>query len=85
MILAEVVDERISQDEKWGEQNHDPVWWSAILTEEVGEVAQAALKLRFGADYEKRLAHYREECVQVAAVAVAMIECIDRGDWQWSK
>lgn len=85
IAVHSVLDERERQDDKWGVQNHDPVWWLAILTEEVGEVAQAALKLRFGGDFEERLRHLREECVQVAAVATAMVECIDRGDWLWSK
>ena len=44
-ILAEIVAERQKQDAKWGEQNHNPIEWSAILTEECGEVAKEALRL----------------------------------------
>ncbi len=46
-----------------------------ILGEEVGEANKAALEAKFGS---KTLAEYREELVQVAAVAVAMIQCLDR-------
>jgi NTP pyrophosphatase (non-canonical NTP hydrolase) len=47
----------------------------AILTEEVGESAEAALDAHFYPD--RSLAHLREELIQVAAVAVAMVEHID--------
>jgi hypothetical protein len=77
-VDAEIRFERIRQDMKWGEQNHDNYYWSAILGEEFGEACKCALDFpnarKFG-DNETRL---REELVQVAAVAVAWIECIDR-------
>ena len=84
-VLNEVAFERSKQDQKWGEQNHVPMLWLAILGEEVGEVNKAALETYFNtvqpgsyvnadADYSG----YRTELVQVAAVAVAMIECLDR-------
>lgn len=76
-VLHAVADERKQQDAKWGEQNHDPYIWLAVLGEEVGEVNQAALKATFSG---QAWADYRAELVQVAAVAVAMIECLDRHD-----
>lgn len=79
-VAHDVNHERVRQDGLWGEQNHDPFTWLAILGEEVGEAAKAALEIRFG---KGPLAHYREELVQVAAVACAMVECIDRGTWTW--
>lgn len=42
LIIDAVRAERERQDEIWGEQNHDAFRWLSILTEEVGEVAQAA-------------------------------------------
>ena len=33
-VLNEVSAERQRQDAKWGEQNHDPLLWLSILTEE---------------------------------------------------
>jgi NTP pyrophosphatase (non-canonical NTP hydrolase) len=74
-ILSEIRAEREQQDAKWGEQNHQPADWATILVEEVGEVAKAALEWKFAG---RSLRLYRDELVQVAAVAVAMIECYDR-------
>ncbi|MFH2143069.1 MAG: hypothetical protein ABIJ97_11635, partial [Bacteroidota bacterium] len=64
-------EERNRQDNKWGEQNHHPYKWLAILQEEVGEASKAIL--------ESSLLKYRDECIQVCAVALAMIECLERG------
>ena len=82
-IIKEVKQERCSQEAKWGEQNHHPMEWLAILGEEVGEANKAALEAHFSG-YERtgNLDDYRDELVQVAAVAVAMIESLDRGKWQ---
>lgn len=88
-VLNEVRTERFMQDGQWGEQNHDPFTYLAILGEEVGEANQAALHLRFpseeGVGEPERRQHYREELIQVAAVAVAMVECLDRNKWRWNK
>ena len=73
--VADVLAERERQNKKWGEQNHDPITWSAILTEECGEFAQAALHDRFGGHAAAGL---REEAIHCAAVAIQIIECIDR-------
>jgi hypothetical protein len=91
-ILDEIKAERASQEAKWGEQNHpdgtDPMFasyresardmcerrfaagigtWKDILAEEVAE-----------AHAETDPALLRAELIQVAAVAVAWIEAIDR-------
>lgn len=79
-IVMEVVHERDRQDNKFGEQNHDPFTYITVLMEEVGEFSQAALHTRFGGPAAEKL---REEAVQVAAVALAIVECIDRGKWAW--
>lgn len=55
-IFEEIQEERTRQDNKWGEQNHKPIEWIAILTEKVGEVANCQIH------------KYREELIQVAAV-----------------
>ena len=78
--LASVLFERQRQDAKWGQQDHDPFTYLAILGEEYGELAQAALHLKFGGHAAGNL---RIEAVHVAAVALAIVECIDRGIWQW--
>ena len=80
-IFNEINKERIRQETKWGEQNHSPIEWIAILTEEVGEVAKEAVDFHFNDNEEidyYLLHKYREELIQVAAVAVSMIESLDR-------
>jgi hypothetical protein len=91
-VCREVINERLNQVEKWGEQNHPDgtsvgfsAWrnkarnecdekhragngsWLDILFEEVYEAAA-----------EEDPARLREELIQVAAVAVAWAEAIDR-------
>jgi len=43
--------------------------------EEVGEASEAILEAKFGM---WTLDNYRAEIIQVAAVAIAMLECFDR-------
>lgn len=69
--------ERCAQDRKWGTQNHDPCKWVAILAEEVGELAEQSLQFR-GYSEESRES-LRMEAVQCAAVAIALVEWIERG------
>lgn len=70
LVLEQVAIERERQDAKWGEQNHPLDTWLTVLAEEVGELAQAILK--------GQTAEARKEAVQCAAVAVAIVEFIDR-------
>ena len=53
------------QKEKWGKQTHFHFVWSAILLEEVGEVAKAIL--------EKDWHQMRAELIQCAAVIVSWL------------
>lgn len=80
LALQSVLAERERQDAKWGEQNNDPFTYITVLVEEVGELAQAALHTRFGGPAAAGL---RDEAVHTAAVALAIIECLDRGKWRW--
>jgi len=70
-VMDEVRIERDRQDKKWGEQNHDDLYWLGILMEEVGEVAKAIIQH----DHKE---HIREEIIQTTAVAIAWLECMDR-------
>ena len=72
--------ERHKQNKKWGEQNHDAYRWITILMEEVGEVSQAVLQSEFGGDKGGQK-NVHDEMVQVAAVALAMVECCNRNRW----
>jgi len=78
--LRDVLAERQRQDALWGEQNHDPFVYGAILVEEAGEFMQAALQTRFGGS-KGGLDRMREEAVHTAAVALAIVECLDRAKW----
>ena len=85
--LEQVAAERRRQESKWGEQNHAPPVYLTILGEEFGEACQAALNIT--SPGEKGMdtaalaeAALRKELVQIAAVAVAAIECLDRGAWK---
>lgn len=73
--VQRVVAERKRQDEQWGIQRHSWPEWITILTEEVGEAAQEACKEHFHPAGD--LSRLKEELVQVAAVAVAMVEHIE--------
>jgi hypothetical protein len=86
-VLAQVLDlvvrERHRQDQKWGSiDNFDsrPLPnWLAILAEEFGEVAEEVCEIGVhGLDTPERRNALRNELIQVAAVAVAMIEHLDR-------
>ena len=85
-IAAEVEAELFRQDNLWGEQDHDMLYWLGILTEEVGEVAKAIIETPKGKTYptaliqaERWMDGIRKELIQVAAVAAAAVENIDRG------
>lgn len=84
-VFREVVRERLRQDELWGEQNHAPAIWLMVLGEEVGEATRDALEAwvsgsEWAGATHTRLLRYRTELIQVAAVAVAMVESLDRNE-----
>ncbi len=74
VILDEVRRERDRQKRRWGQQDHNVHTWLMILGEEVGEANKAVLENRF---LNAPLDDYREELIQVAAVAIAAIQNFD--------
>lgn len=69
--LEKIIAERERQDNKWGaDRMLDDHVWLTILTEEAGEAAEGILK-RIPID------ELEKEVVQIAAVAVAWIECLE--------
>ncbi len=71
-IFQDITAERERQDKKWGAARDLPNYtWLAILIEEVGEIAEGILKEIYWKDA-------REELVQIASVAVAWLENLDR-------
>lgn len=85
-IASELYEERQKQDAKFGVQNHEPIIYMSILTEEVGEAAKEANEIHFHGldnyhpDLVESKARYRKELVQTAAVTIAMIESFDRSE-----
>lgn len=78
-----VLREREKQNKKWGEQNHDSYRWLAILGEEFGELSQAILHDEFGG---KAAGTTREELIQVVAVGLQWLECIERKSFlEWNQ
>lgn len=73
-ICDEVISERQRRHDKFGDQSHIPrTLMLAVLMKEVGEVAKAIIE-----DFANQAV--RAELIQVAAVAVQMIEHIDNED-----
>lgn len=76
-ILQEIAVERASQDAKWGwPRDHGMERWHVILSEEVGEVAEAILEANPTLENKPGDWHalIENELIQVAAVAVAMLQ-----------
>jgi len=71
-IFQEIAAELARQRELWGRQLHQPLYWNAILGEEVGEINKALV------DYD--LANLRRELIQVAAVAVSFAISLDESN-----
>ncbi len=84
-IMGEITAERFRQDQKWGANRDQSIYRQlAILAEEVGEANEAALEMLpevysdTGQESAKWRAALRKELIQVAAVAVSIVEWIDR-------
>jgi NTP pyrophosphatase (non-canonical NTP hydrolase) len=82
-ILALIEAERTRQDRGWGEsigRRYSMYAWLAVLVEETGEVAKALLEV----GSKNGVADLEVEIVQVAAVAVAMLEVL-RGSSEFAR
>lgn len=75
--LESIAAERKRQDQKWGEQNHSPLFWLSIIGEEYGEMCKEANEFEFSGDIQ-RMKDLQQEAIQCAACCVAMVESIDR-------
>lgn len=72
-VFSAIITERQRQNDMWG--NHHTLSskdWLPVLIEEVGEVAEAM--------FSSSNNDLREELIQVAAVAAAWAEHIDKGN-----
>lgn len=83
-LLRDIEEERRNQDRDHGRRSVGRelglLRSTLVLSEEAGEVAAAALALDEGAS-ENALQHLRDELVQVGAVAWALLERLDRGEF----
>jgi hypothetical protein len=82
-VAQALIAERRRQDEKWGVQNHGPLAWLAILTEERDELNREVLAAHFeppGPDRLAAFARLRTELIQEAAVAMAWLENMERDE-----
>lgn len=78
-VLVEVFQERKRQFQKFGDPQCHPLEFIAILGEEFGEVSKAAVEAHFnGYETTGNWDDYRKELIQVAAVAVQMVEALDK-------
>ncbi len=81
-VIQRVLEERKRQNEKWGEQNHNEVEWIAILGEEYGEASKEAVDFHFcykgSQEQPAILERLKTELIQTAAVAIQIVECIER-------
>lgn len=83
VIFGRISDERARQERKWGADQSEG-WgtalpdrnsvWYVIAAEELGEVAQEVLNVRFGNDNDVGL---KTELIQTAAVLVAWLEKLE--------
>lgn len=78
-VLSEVADERQRQDEKWGPVSRPPLEWLAIAAEEFGEVSERVVKGWVPPESDFDADGYRTELIQLAAVCVSAVECLDYG------
>ena len=69
LLLVEA--ELTHQYRKWGLQNRTLFEWICYLTEEVGELAEAIAENHYR---EGTIEHIREEAVQVAALAIKILQ-----------
>lgn len=79
-ILKQIKAERIRQVRKFGDQTDlGPFVLLAVLSEEVGEASEAALRMAI--EGGKTITDFRTELIQAATVAVQMVEIIDSRRW----
>ncbi len=90
-IISRINEERQLQDMKWGyPQRNTLMEWGSIIAEEVGELCKELNDLEIGnrrgehsaATYLQAVQRIKDEAIQVAAVAVSIVEHLQAGDEQ---
>ena len=70
--LPRVKKERLRQLSKWGLQNHEPLFWLGVITEENGEIAKAMIE----GDMEQA----KKEAIECAACCIAFVQNLETGE-----
>jgi len=87
-LLCEVEYEIESSNKKFGEQNHSPAEWLAILGEEFGEAAKEVVEASASKSLINKTTRYknlRKELIQTACVALKMVQSLDRNELEGQK
>lgn len=93
-LLELIRAERLEQEKKWGQSRNSPFFWIALLTEHLGKVSQSFVRAHNvnklplnwpqGA-LTNRLRTARRLLVQLAALALAQLEDMERPNWSIPK
>ncbi len=78
--VQQIYRERLRQNAKWPGQQHPPAEWHLILSEEMGELAQAILRESFPEDDRHGDSSVKTELIHVAAVAFQWLERIEEAE-----
>lgn len=70
-IMPLVYAENVRQLEKWGVQDHEPVWWLAFANEELGELSEAISEFTFRGGLAEDVV---KEAVQTATLCLKIAE-----------
>ena len=84
-ILNDIMDDRVKQDEGWGVNRDNSESWILILAEEIEQVTRPVLEDRFPCGLNISLVEYRKKLIQIAAIAIAVIESFDRNEGREGK
>jgi NTP pyrophosphatase (non-canonical NTP hydrolase) len=70
-VMPLVYRENTRQLEKWGVQDHEPVWWLAFTNEELGELAKAISEYSFRGGLAEEVI---KEAIQTATLCLKIAE-----------
>lgn len=74
----EIRDEMQRRRAAFGEENHKPVMWAAILQEATGRLATQAILTEYK-DKDASQPKMRHAVIQCSAIMILLLKCIDDG------
>ena len=74
-ILKKIIDESVSQVNKWGIQTHSSFEWLGYTTEELGSLAKAIGKYEYRGGSKEEVV---KEAIQVATLALKIAEMFEK-------